>query len=416
MEARCPLLSRVAPSCAEATPDVSVLLPVHNGCTPSPARLHAALRSLLGQTLRALEVVAVDDGSTDCTAAVLSAYAASDARVRVLPSDGARRGVAAALNRALRHCHPSTRWIARMDADDVSDACRLALQVRFMEQHPHVDVVGTAVRVHSEGADSTRDVALPSEEGMSEWAMAFFCCLAHPSVLLRRSSLQQPGVLLDPSALYSASPLHAHVEDVELWLRLVRAQRSLTSLPPPTLLTLTRHSRSSSSVHAAQQRHSALHLARAHLEELTRHRVQWTAAERLLYPGGVATAAEAVAAASLLLLLERCWVLREEQRPLQRRRPLRCVSDDVTARLGELALLAVKLRNAGAQGGAAEMGYGADECGPADCAWYGEGRAALSAEYPPVPAMCADDGGLMAAWLRRSGGAQSAAQLAQLSS
>ena len=65
-------------------PEVSVLLPVRNAA----ATIEEAVRSMLSQTFRALEVVVVDDGSTDDTAAVLHGLAKEDPRVRVITGEG----------------------------------------------------------------------------------------------------------------------------------------------------------------------------------------------------------------------------------------------------------------------------------------------------------------------------------------
>lgn len=103
---------------------VSVLLPVHNASTT----LGAALDSVLAQSLPDLEVVAVDDGSSDGTLALLQAYAQRDARVRLLPQ--ARGGLIVALNAGLAAC--AGEYIARMDGDDICDAQRFELQVQAL--------------------------------------------------------------------------------------------------------------------------------------------------------------------------------------------------------------------------------------------------------------------------------------------
>jgi glycosyltransferase involved in cell wall biosynthesis len=118
-------------------PQVSVLFPVRDAA----ATLDQAVASVLEQTLPALELVAVDDGSRDDSAGRLEAWAARDARVRVLRRPP--RGLVAALEEGRQHCRAPL--IARMDADDLCHPQRLAAQLAYLEAHPHIGVAGTLV-------------------------------------------------------------------------------------------------------------------------------------------------------------------------------------------------------------------------------------------------------------------------------
>lgn len=89
----------------------SVVIPAYN----AEAHVERAIRSVLRQTETSLEVIVVDDGSTDRTAEIVTKLAAQDARVRLLRHDQ-NRGAPAARNSALDHVRG--RWLAMLDADD----------------------------------------------------------------------------------------------------------------------------------------------------------------------------------------------------------------------------------------------------------------------------------------------------------
>src|SRR5688500_13291621 len=114
---------------------ISVVMPVFNG----QRFLAQAMDSLLAQTFRDFEVVAVDDGSTDKSPEILRRYAKADSRVRVIHGDHA--GISAALNRGIEAS--THEWIARIDADDVAAPERFARQIAAAKASPNVVVWGT---------------------------------------------------------------------------------------------------------------------------------------------------------------------------------------------------------------------------------------------------------------------------------
>lgn len=182
-------------------PVVSVLLAVRDG----GAFLAEALASIREQTLRAWELVAVDDGSTDGTAATLAAAAAADSRLRVFRQD--RLGLVAALNRAAAEARGD--YFARMDADDRAHPGRLARQVAYLEAHPGIGVLGTAVRRFG-AADGvwTR----PEDDASLRAALLFETPFAHPTVMMRRSAWAAAGEGYRED--FRAA------EDIDLWERI----------------------------------------------------------------------------------------------------------------------------------------------------------------------------------------------------
>lgn len=141
-------------SVAGQPPIVTIGMAVYN----CEATLPAALASIRMQTFRDWELLVIDDGSTDDTAAV--AASTGDARIRVI-ADGRRRRLAARLNECLNLGHG--RFFARMDGDDVSYPERLERQVRFLESNPAVDLLGTNMLLFSGAGEVIGARRFPTE-------------------------------------------------------------------------------------------------------------------------------------------------------------------------------------------------------------------------------------------------------------
>lgn len=169
-------------------PLVSVLMPARDAAQT----VEGAVRSILAQTLDALELIAVDDGSVDGTRAVLRRLAASDARLRLVEGGGG--GLVHALEVGLRHCRGPL--IARMDADDESLPRRIELSVAALEADSTLAGVGTGVEIFRQDRPVSPNMAaygrwlnsLTTPERL--FADRFVeSPLCHPAVTLRRSAL-----------------------------------------------------------------------------------------------------------------------------------------------------------------------------------------------------------------------------------
>ena len=101
--------------------------------------VEATIGSLQRQTLSDWELVVVDDGSEDCTPAILASLARADPRISVITQTNA--GLTAALNRGLTHAKGI--YLARIDAGDLARANRLALQKAFLDTHADHVAVGS---------------------------------------------------------------------------------------------------------------------------------------------------------------------------------------------------------------------------------------------------------------------------------
>ncbi|HUL57747.1 MAG TPA: glycosyltransferase [Anaeromyxobacteraceae bacterium] len=204
-------------------PRVAVLMPVRN----AEPTVRAAAASILRQTDRDLRLVAVDDGSTDGTPAVLARLAARDGRVEVVRGPG--EGIAGALNRGLARCDAEV--VARMDADDVAHPSRLARQLEALRADAALAAIGSRVRLFPRRALGA---------GMIRYA-AWLNGLVTPDLVARDLLVEAP--LVHPAAAIRRDTLEAlggwrdgpFPEDYDLWLRIAERGGRLSNLPLPLL-------------------------------------------------------------------------------------------------------------------------------------------------------------------------------------
>jgi hypothetical protein len=197
---------------AVADPRVSVVMAVRNGART----VVEAGRSILDQTFTDLEFIVVDDASTDDTAAMLSEL--GDPRVRVL-TNARQLGLSRSLNAGI--AHSSGEFVARQDADDVSEAIRLERQVAFLDRHPRLTLVGSwYTKIDSQGR-SLGARPLPTNSTDLRWRLLFHSPFVHASVVLRRAVLDDVGVY-DASLRYSL--------DRDLWCR-IALDHAVANLP-----------------------------------------------------------------------------------------------------------------------------------------------------------------------------------------
>lgn len=195
-------------------PRLTVLLPVHNG----EKWLAACLESLLTQTMADFEVFLLDDGSTDGTSGIARRYALADRRVQVFPMPKAQY-LSQVLNSQLGRVR--SEWVARMDADDLSDPRRFEAMLDHVHRRPEVDVLGTQARViDRETRETVGQIKPPSDPATLEVELLFRNPVVHPSVILRTRALRHLG----------GYPQLPHAEDYALWSRSVRSGLQISTL------------------------------------------------------------------------------------------------------------------------------------------------------------------------------------------
>lgn len=206
----------------DRTPPISVVLPVYNG----GATLGRAIESIQTQGHRDWELIVVDDGSEDDSAAKAAAFAEADPRIRVLQSP--QRGLVSALN--IGCAAARGEFIARMDADDVSHPDRFARQLAWFAQHPdgglcgtQVTMTGGAIRSGRRRYEAWLNHIVTHEDFVRELFVE--CPIAHPAFMMRRTAYGAVGGYRDFDG----------PEDYDLVMRFWQAGHTMGNVPETLL-------------------------------------------------------------------------------------------------------------------------------------------------------------------------------------
>ena len=223
-------------------PRVSVIMPVYN----AERYLEKAARSILDQSFADIELIAIDDGSTDSSPAILERLAV-DPRLRVI-SNPRNLGIVKTRNRGLAAVHSAAEFVAMMDSDDISLPHRIAAQIRHFELHPNCALVGS----HNFIIDETDRVigrrTYPIDYDSICRVITRYNPIAQPVAMIRRSVLRQVGDYderyprCQDYDLWCRIAEHhpiANVDDFLLQYRISASQGKTTHLKESLRLTLT---------------------------------------------------------------------------------------------------------------------------------------------------------------------------------
>lgn len=231
-----------------AAPLVSVLLPIYN----AGPHLAAALGSILRQDYDRLEVIAIDDGSTDNSLQILQTYRQADNRISIISREN--RGLIATLNEGLAVARGEL--IARMDADDVAYPWRLSRQVAFFNQRPDLALCGAGVDflLGSRIVKGSPDPVL--QENILRILSMFFTIFMHPTVVYNRNVIKDGDLYYDD--------IYKHAEDFDLFRRL--AGQYPTAMIPENLIAYRIHGDSVTNRHKQDMRRTHLKIVAENLE------------------------------------------------------------------------------------------------------------------------------------------------------
>ncbi|CDX15990.1 putative glycosyl transferase [Mesorhizobium plurifarium] len=230
-----------------ATPLISVLLPVYN----AEPYVAAAMQSILRQDHGRIELIAIDDGSTDRSLEILERCRRDDSRVSIISREN--RGLVASLNEGLAVARGEL--VARMDADDFAYPWRLSRQAALFAARPELGFCGALVdtllhgRIARGRLDPVFRLGLPV-------LSKFFTIFMHPTVVYNRKVIGEADLRYDG--------FYRHAEDFDLFRRL--AERYPAALIPESLLVYRIHPGSVTSLHSKEMRRTHLRIVGENLE------------------------------------------------------------------------------------------------------------------------------------------------------
>ena len=167
----------------DQAPAISVVMTIHN----SAFSVRDAVLSITGQTFPDIEIIIVDDASTDETPEILRELASTDLRIRILTMQQ-NVGAFASANAGLAEARAPL--IARMDSDDISLAHRLEVQKAYMDANPRCILISSGFNEIDQAGKTLRTIFRPRDAFQTEWIGRFHYPLRHPATMFRRLSLE----------------------------------------------------------------------------------------------------------------------------------------------------------------------------------------------------------------------------------
>lgn len=185
---------------------ISVILPVYN----AQLYLEEAIESILNQTYKNFELIVINDGSNDSSLNIINEFMMKDNRIILI--DRENKGLVYTLNEAINLS--KGKYIARMDADDISLPNRFEKQIELLE-NTKIDICGCHYLLVDEENNINGLNLIPTSHEMCFLSLASKVPFAHPSVMIRKEFLVKNNLKYGQSDYKIA-------EDLDLWIRMYK--------------------------------------------------------------------------------------------------------------------------------------------------------------------------------------------------
>lgn len=185
-------------------PLVSVLMPAYN----AEKYIGEAIESILNQTYKNLELIIIDDCSTDDTWKIIQEYQKKDKRI-IGVINNKNLKLSLTLNKGIQMA--KGEYIARMDADDISTSDRIQNQVEFLEQNKEVGILGGIMEIIDTKGNYLGKRSYPQDDKLIRKKLFRYSPFSHPLIMIRKKILSKSGLYND-----TFNP----AEDYELYFRI----------------------------------------------------------------------------------------------------------------------------------------------------------------------------------------------------
>ncbi len=200
-------------------PDISIIMSVYNG----EAYLREAIESIVNQTFKNWELIVINDCSKDSTAEILSDFASKDERIKVHTNE-VNLKLPTSLNKAISLS--TGKYIARMDADDISLPDRLEKQYAFMEKNSDISLSSCRFMTMKNGVFASGGAGGRVDSDAIRAMLLVSNPILHPGVFARAEVMKK----------FTYDTTLTCTEDLELWTRMVMAGEKMAILPECLLL------------------------------------------------------------------------------------------------------------------------------------------------------------------------------------
>jgi len=185
-------------------PNISVLLPAFN----AEKYIELAIQSILNQTYSNFELIILNDGSSDRTEEIIKSF--KDTRVIYIKNEQ-NIGLVNTLNKGLSLA--KGKYIARMDADDISYIYRFSKQHSFLENNPSYIICSSSRKDFNDSNNRDHISYMPVSDSAIRISSIFSPPFTHPAVMFRKDVILKNNLFYDENFKYS--------EDYEFWIRLL---------------------------------------------------------------------------------------------------------------------------------------------------------------------------------------------------
>lgn len=185
--------------------------------------LSLTLESVLSQTYRDFEFIIVDDCSTDNSVKIIEEYQQRDSRI-IFIKNKMNFGLPKSLNEATNVAKGN--YIARIDGDDICMLDRFEKQLKYMNDNPHIDILGTGAILIDQMGNEVGSALMPQTNDKIKKAIRYKNPMIHPSIVMKKSVLE---------SLHGYDEKLRKAQDLDLWVRAIYAKKVFHNLQEPLI-------------------------------------------------------------------------------------------------------------------------------------------------------------------------------------